>query len=189
MHSVLLLLQPAVNHLCFATAGREVPAGGYRPVLDRNVRPVFTTYSRHDAPLTRFFHWALRRDSDYREPLPAGWPEPPSKFAALGGFGPRGADEETRRVPLRAVGETYDLPEGCRLAAVDGSNGIRSHGGVSVPQTCPRRRWAGISPGGSPRGGRALAPTPVRDGRRVPLSRRSPIGTAGEARAELVRDR
>lgn len=134
VHSVMLL-QPAVNHLCFATAARDVPAGGYRPALDRTVRPVFSTYSRHDAPLTTFFHWALRRDSDYREPLPAGWPEPPSKFAALGGFGPRGADDDTERMPLRPVGERYDFPEGCRLAAVDGSTGIRSHGGISVPQT------------------------------------------------------
>lgn len=134
VHSTLLL-QPAVNHLCFATAGRDVPAGGYRTALDRTVRPVFSTYSRHDAPLTKFFHWALRRDGDYREPLPAGWPEPPSRFAALGGFGPRGADADTERIALRAVGETYDFPEGCRLAAVDSSDGIRSHGAISVPQT------------------------------------------------------
>ncbi len=134
VHSVLLL-QPAVNHLCFATAGANDPAGGYRTALERSVRPVFSTYSRYDAPLTKFFHWALRRDSDHREPLAASWPEPPSRFAALGGYGPHGADDDTVRTTLRPEGQTYDFPEGRRLAAVDSSSGIKSHGGISVPQT------------------------------------------------------
>src|SRR5688572_30067028 len=58
----LLLLQPAVNHLCFAAQG------GYRPVLGRTTRPVFTTYSAHDIALTRFFHLAVRRQADRYEP-------------------------------------------------------------------------------------------------------------------------
>ncbi|SOE03455.1 alpha/beta hydrolase [Blastococcus haudaquaticus] len=134
VHSVLLL-QPAVNHLCFASAGPDGPAGGYRTALERTVRPVFSTYSRHDAPLTKFFHWALRRDSDLREPMPAGWPEPPSRFAALGGFGPHGADDDTARIELRSVGDPYVFPDGRRLVGVDSSASIRSHGGISVPET------------------------------------------------------
>jgi hypothetical protein len=134
VHSVLLL-QPAVNHLCFAEAGGGQAAGGYRTALDRVERPVFSTYSAHDAPLTRFFHWALRRSGDLREPLPAAWPEPPSPYAALGGFGPHGADGDTQRIPLKEPGRAYTLDPAKRLVAVDGTRSIKSHGAVSVPST------------------------------------------------------
>ena len=94
----LLLLQPAVNHLCFA------PQGGYRPVLGRTTRPVFTTYSAHDVALTRFFHLAVRREADRYEPRIAAWPEPPSPYAALGGYGPREAEDLTQHVALQPAG-------------------------------------------------------------------------------------
>ncbi|TKJ17963.1 hypothetical protein [Blastococcus sp. CCUG 61487] len=134
VHS-MLLLQPAVNHLCFAEAGDGEPAGGYRVVLDRVGTHVFSTYSPHDKPLTRFFHWALRRDGDRREPLPAPWPDPPSVYAALGGFGPHGADADTQRRVLEPEGTPYRLDPGRTLVALDGTQGITGHGDISGPRT------------------------------------------------------
>ncbi|WP_346623816.1 hypothetical protein [Blastococcus montanus] len=134
VHS-MLLLQPAVNHMCFAEAGDGEPAGGYRVVLDRVDQRIFSTYSPHDKPLTRFFHWALRRDGDRREPLPAPWPDPPSVYAALGGFGPHGADAATQRRPLQAAGTPYELDPGRPLVALDGTQGISGHGDISGPRT------------------------------------------------------
>ena len=134
-HSVLLL-QPAVNHLCFAESvpGRGRP-GGYRPALERVERPIFSTYSAHDAPLTRFFHWALRRGSDLGEPQIAAWPDPPSDYAALGGYGPHGADPATQRVTLQRPSQPYSLDPGKPLVAVDGTTGIAGHSAISNPST------------------------------------------------------
>ncbi len=135
VHSVLLL-QPAVNHLCFAESVPGVGRpGGYRPALDRVERPIFSTYSAHDAPLTKFFHWALRRKGDLGEPQVAAWPEPPSDYAALGGFGPHGADADTQWVTLHKPEESYTLDPDKKIAAVDGTVGIRGHGAISVPET------------------------------------------------------
>jgi hypothetical protein len=134
VHS-MLLLQPAVNHLCFADAGDGQPAGGYAVVLDRVENRVFSTYSPHDKPLTRFFHWALRRDGDVREPLPAPWPDPPNVYAALGGFGPHGAESRTQRLPLQSAGTRYRLDQGRTLVALDGTQGISGHSDISGPRT------------------------------------------------------
>ncbi|MET0684635.1 MAG: hypothetical protein ABW060_04925 [Solirubrobacteraceae bacterium] len=125
----LLLLQPAVNHLCFA------PQGGYRPVLGRTERPVFTTYSARDVALTRFFHLAVRREADRYEPRIAAWPEPPSPYAALGGYGPREADDLTQQVVLRPAGSAYALDPERPLAAVDATDGISGHGAISNART------------------------------------------------------
>jgi hypothetical protein len=135
VHSVLLL-QPAVNHLCFSESvpGLGKP-GGYREALARVERPIFSTYSAHDAPLTRFFHWALRRSGDLGEPQVAAWPDPPSDYAALGGFGPHGADADTQWVKLQKPEEAYTLDPDKKIAAVDGTSGIHGHGAVSIPET------------------------------------------------------
>jgi hypothetical protein len=125
----LLLLQPAVNHLCFA------PRGGYRAVLGRTTRPVFSTYSAHDVALTRFFHLAVRRAADRYEPRIAAWPEPPSPYAALGGYGPREADELTQHVTLQPAGVPYALDPARPLAAVDASDGIAGHSAISTART------------------------------------------------------
>ena len=125
----LLLLQPAVNHLCFA------PQGGYRPVLGRTTRPVLTTYSAHDIALTRFFHLAVRRAADRYEPRIAAWPEPPSDYAALGGYGPREADDLTQHVALQPAGAPYALDPAKPLAAVDATDGIAGHGAISNART------------------------------------------------------
>lgn len=135
----LLLLQPAVNGWCFAADvdGRGY-AGGYRPVLERIEHPVFTTFSTHDVPLTRFFHLAVRRRSDLGELKIAGWdrPHPPSDYAALGGFGPSGLDDgECSFIPMPAIGQSYVLDGGHEVHALEADDVIGGHGDISVPAT------------------------------------------------------
>jgi hypothetical protein len=61
----VLLLQPAMSCLCFATdADGKGHPGGYRVALERVRQPILTTFSRHDMPLTKLFHLAVRRASD-----------------------------------------------------------------------------------------------------------------------------
>lgn len=136
----LLLLQPAVSHLSFAATvpGREGP-GGYRGVLDRVVNPIVTTYSNHDIPLHEIYHLALLRREDLGElQIAAGATaagNPPNAYAALGGYGPRGADQRLVNT-IPGPGETIDLA-GARLIGLDGSvaNRIDSHGGVATSFT------------------------------------------------------
>jgi pimeloyl-ACP methyl ester carboxylesterase len=139
----LLLLEPAVSHLCFAATvpGRAGP-GGYRQVLDRVVNPVLTTYSANDFPLHAIYHLALLRRSDLGELkiaaalTPAG--NPPNDYAALGGYGPRGAAEHLI-AEIPAPGEAIDMA-GARIVGLDGSlnKRISSHGDVANPYTA----WA-----------------------------------------------
>jgi hypothetical protein len=143
----LLLLQPAVSHLCFAA---RVPgsnqAGGYHRTLDSTMvlHPIMSTYSRKDFPLHKTFHLSLRRQSDLGEAqiaasvTSAG--DPPSRYAALGGYGPRGADQFLLD-PIRAAGESYgDLSNAPPpIIGLDGSKGrIRGHGDIAKPETA----WA-----------------------------------------------
>jgi len=130
----VLLLQPAVNHLCFAenVLGRG-HSGGYRNALKRVNQPILSTFSRDDFPLHTAFHLALRRRSDIGEVQIAGADAPPSRFAALGGYGPRGAGEELIQMP--DVGEPYELDMDVGVYGVDGSGLITSHSDVSNPAT------------------------------------------------------
>ncbi|WP_030208990.1 hypothetical protein [Streptomyces sp. NRRL S-87] len=137
----VLLLQPAVNRWCFAprVAGTQ-RAGGFHGVLDKVTRPVLTTFSSHDAPLTRFFHLAMR-GSHLGEPDFAGVGDT-DLYGALGGFGPAGLTglsvEEKAAVPGE---DRYPLDGGARVIAVDGGvdiNGlpaISGHGDISNPVT------------------------------------------------------
>jgi hypothetical protein len=143
----MLLLQPAVNHLCFAAAlpGKPGRAGGYRAALTQVKSPILSTFSPHDAPLTKVFHLALWRDSDLGDLGVAAAGEPPSKYAALGGFGPRGEvpwKEVRTKLPTQSPpsgDDFYDLrAEAPRVWALDGSLSIDSHGGVVNPSTA----WA-----------------------------------------------
>jgi hypothetical protein len=130
----LLLLQPAVNHLCFAEdATGDGRPGGYRVVMDRVVSPILSTFSAHDQALTRFFHLAVRRGSDLGEMRIAG--APPSRYAALGGFGPRGCGDDCREIMMPAPGEPYPLSEGPRIFALNATAAISSHGDVSNDAT------------------------------------------------------
>lgn len=138
----LLLLQPALSHLAFAD---EVPGtgrpGGYRLALDpaRVRAPIYSTYSRKDMPLHTTFHLALRRESDLGEAQIAAGEEPstsagrpPSRFAALGGYGPRRAGQRLVD-PIPAAGAAYPAAAaGTPILAFDGSQGlISSHGDVT----------------------------------------------------------
>jgi hypothetical protein len=144
--SSVLLLQPAISYLCFA---EKVPdtqqPGGYRSALDGSrVRgPIFSTYSKQDFPLHQTFHIALRRRDDAGElqiaaagVTSAG--EPPSRFSALGGYGPRGAGQKLVE-PLPAAGTPYPADLTAPIVAFDGSQGlITGHGDVKNDATA----WA-----------------------------------------------
>ena len=129
--SSLLLLQPAVSYLCFAkdAMGAGHP-GGYRVALERVEQPILTTFSPRDKPLTAFFHRALWRGSDFAEKRIAG--PPPSRYAALGGYGPGGCKAECQVVMMKDIGEDYNLEEGTtRIYALNGAKAITSHGDIS----------------------------------------------------------
>lgn len=147
----LLLLQPAVSHLCFAdqVPGANGP-GGYAATLhaDRVRGPIFSTYSRQDFALHETFHLALRRDGDLGEAdiglatagedTTAG--KPPSRYAALGGYGPRRARQHLID-PMPKSGEPYPASlAGTAIASFDGSSPglIGGHGDIS-DTTCA---WA-----------------------------------------------
>jgi hypothetical protein len=138
----LLLLQPAVSHLCFAT---RVPgtnqAGGYRRALDPTVvrGPIMSTYSRRDFPLHATFHLSLRRRADLGEARIAGGGtsagDPPSRYAALGGYGPRGSGEVLVD-PIHPAGGSYRDRFAAPIVGLDGSQGgITGHGDVAKAET------------------------------------------------------
>lgn len=133
LHSILLL-QPALSHLAFAP---QVPstthAGGYAQAVDRVHRPILATYSQHDFPLTKLFHVAVRRKSDLGEFRIAAAGDPPSKHAALGGFGPRHSGEQLIDIVDAPV--DYQLDETVRLYGVNGSRTISGHGDISNEST------------------------------------------------------
>lgn len=132
----MLLLQPAVSHLCMA---EQVPgtnrAGGYRNVLQRVRKPILSTFSAQDFPLHHLFHIALRRPRDLGEAqIAAGdHPAPPNRFAALGGYGPRLAGEDL--LQIKAVNERYALDNGIAVYGVNGSGVISSHNDISRLET------------------------------------------------------
>ncbi|TFY85150.1 hypothetical protein DYL59_26535 [Pseudomonas kairouanensis] len=131
IHSALLL-QPAISQYAFA---EKIPdstlQGGYRVNLARITRPVVATFSSRDSALSQAFHLALRRDLDLGEqPSPAG---SPSKYGALGGFGPQPPQEPATYIkdPLDA----YDFGAGGRVVGIQGSRTISGHGDISNPST------------------------------------------------------
>jgi hypothetical protein len=138
LHS-LLLMQGALSHLGFAAdvTGQERP-GGYRRAPDRVFRPILCTFSQNDAPLHRFFHLILRRDQDLGEMQIAAAGEPPSRFAALGGYGPRGSGERLIPVIDEAAidaGKRYDLSSLTPLIGIDATATIGGHSKFSNPST------------------------------------------------------
>jgi hypothetical protein len=138
----MLLLQPAVSHLCFADRIEGVNRpGAYRVVLERVRKPILSTFSTQDTPLHRLFHLALRRDKDRGEappdvsfaPMPGEFPEPPGDFAALGGYGPRRAGETL--IHIKKATEQYDLRSNVPIYGVNGTGMITSHGDISNEAT------------------------------------------------------
>jgi Alpha/beta hydrolase len=134
VHS-MLLLQPAVSHLCFAEKlPNSTASGGYRKVLDRVVRPIFTTYSANDFPLHDVFHHALWRSADKGEASIAAFDgSPPNIYAALGGYGPRNSGEALIDMAAPTVPLTLTKPT--RLYGIDGTSAIAGHGDISNPST------------------------------------------------------
>lgn len=126
----MLLLQPAVSHLCFA---KNVPgtdhSGGYHPALKRVDQPILSTFSKHDAPLTKTFHLALRRKSDLGEKRISAAGDPPSKYSALGGFGPRGAGEEI--IEIQDPEQDYNFDSSVPIYGLQGDRTISGHGDIS----------------------------------------------------------
>ena len=133
VHS-MLLLQPAVSHLCFA---EEVPLnhnpGGYRMALGRVERPILTTFSRNDVALTKAFHLAIVRPSDLGEMQIAADGEPPTWFAALGGFGPRRAGEKL--IDMQLPPTSYSFDAGAPIYGLRGDATIFGHGDISNTST------------------------------------------------------
>lgn len=135
----MLLMQPALSHLAIAATvpGRPGP-GGYRAVLDRVSGRIFTTYSAKDMPLHDVFHLALRRKEDLGEAKISTAGEPPSRYAAMGGYGPRGSGERLLS-PIPAPGDSFGDLAGLKLVALDGSdNRINGHGDITTGFTA----WA-----------------------------------------------
>lgn len=127
-----LLLQPAVSQYAFA---EKVPerdrAGGYRRALERVRQPIVVTYSANDVPLTKLFHIAVRRHDDLGE-LQFAAGGSPSRYAAMGGFGPQ--ESGATFVKIEDAGGTYAFADK-KLIAVDGTRRIPGHGDVSNPST------------------------------------------------------
>lgn len=130
-----LLLQPAVSQYCFASKGkvpdREV-AGGFHNVLERVERPILSTYSAHDNALTKMFHLAVRRHDDLGELQPSAAGETPSRYGALGGFGPQ-PDFPSLQI-LDPVNK-YTLNNGSKVIGINGSRTISGHGDISNEST------------------------------------------------------
>lgn len=135
LHS-MLLLQGAISHLCFGSDidGKGRP-GGYRRAPDRVFLPILCTFSQNDAPLHRFFHLILRRDKDFGEMQIAAAGEPPSRFAALGGYGPRRSGEHLVDVVDAAAGDRYDLSSLISVIGVDATPTIGGHSDISNTST------------------------------------------------------
>lgn len=131
-----LLLQPAVSQWCFAADvyGKGF-AGGYRRALQQVRQPILTTFTKHDLPLTKVFHLAVRRSKDLGQPVIAatGLPSAPSKYAALGGYGPAGLTAvELEVLPMEDPTTPYvfETP-GARVCALNADEKIAGHGDIS----------------------------------------------------------
>lgn len=134
-----LLLQPAVSYLALADTIPDLgQPGGYAVDKRRVALPITATWSRHDAPLRTFFALAVRRASDLGDQNigAAGRDEPPSRFAAMGGYGPyEEGDVADIDVLDPASGTRYPLDSGAEVLAIDGTTRISGHGDVTNPAT------------------------------------------------------
>ena len=136
--SSVLLLQPAIAHRCFTqTSDLNGERGGYVEALNpsRVISPIITTFSKGDKPLHLFYHLAMVRPRDEDEKVMESAGEPPSIYAALGGYGPRKASEKlVARLP--AAGENFSLSGRERIIGFDGSNKqINGHSDIEKAET------------------------------------------------------
>jgi hypothetical protein len=128
-----LLLQAAVSQYAFAmkVPERNVP-GGFAGARERVRRPIVATFSSHDRELSSMFHLAVRRHDDLGE-LQFAAGGTPSRYAALGGYGPQNSDAAI--VAIGHVESDYDLSGSGRVIGIDGSRTISGHGDVSNEST------------------------------------------------------
>jgi hypothetical protein len=121
----LLLLQPAINQYGMADSIKQTgKGGGYNSALDRVAQPILATFTKDDSALRRFFHLALRRNTDIGEVKVAA-DEPPSDYAAMGGYGPNGV-ESLEVIDMQPPGSAYELD-----GDVPEVYSVRSHGKIT----------------------------------------------------------
>lgn len=127
------LFQAAFSRHAFADRLPDAPGtkGGFHHALARVTGPVVVTYSSKDAPLTRHFHLALRRNTDVGELQAAGGED--SKFGALGGFGPYPPTQPATY--LHKPGVPYEFGDGGRVLGMESSELIHGHGDISNEAT------------------------------------------------------
>lgn len=130
-----LLLQPAISQYAFADAvpDRDQVKGGFALAPERVRRAIVATYSDNDVALTKLFHLAVRRSDDRGELQFAGEGSTPSRYAAMGGFGPQASG--ARFTSIQDPGGDYDFGDGTRILAVNGTRTISGHGDISNPAT------------------------------------------------------
>jgi hypothetical protein len=133
----MLLLQPAVSHLCFAKAVPDShKPGGYREALNRVNKPILATYSAKDFTLRIFYSFGFPFKKDVgdigKKIDPNG---PPNKYAALGGFGPHGVEEKTELINIKDVNQRYQLNQGSRVIGLCATRTITGHGEISNEST------------------------------------------------------
>lgn len=138
-----LLLQPAISYLCFAKMlpDRDEP-GGYHGVPGKVEKSIAITCSAWDVALHKLFHNILRRSEDLGDvkiagPASLGVGEPPSKYAALGGYGPGGVATAVRKDEMPLPGTRVPEFSTNAMLAFDGTKEKRidAHGNVSTPFT------------------------------------------------------
>jgi hypothetical protein len=95
------------------------------------------TWTRRDVPLRRLFQLAVRRSSDLGDQNigSAGLETPPSRFAAMGGWGPQAGPEVFNQdIRLPANGR-YSFGGGARVFALESHGVISGHGDVAQDAT------------------------------------------------------
>jgi pimeloyl-ACP methyl ester carboxylesterase len=127
----VLLLQPAVSARCFSpVAGGAGKPGGYVPAVDRVNQPIICTFSKNDSALHQYYHLALRRERDLGERDFA--PGQPSRYAALGGYGPQGCGDRARTIMAKNAPDRYAAVEPpVRIVGLESDAVISDHGDVS----------------------------------------------------------
>jgi pimeloyl-ACP methyl ester carboxylesterase len=120
----ILLLEPAVSYACFDTnpvSDEPQLQGGYVDARNRVIQPILCTYSKRDIPLHDLFQFVVRRPKDLGEehhPLVEG-NDPPPKFAALGGYGPKLGATSVEKVRFVDASTRYTFPPAMRIIGID----------------------------------------------------------------------
>jgi hypothetical protein len=96
---------------------------------------MLATYSRHDVPLRHLFELAARRRDDRDEIRIAA--EEPSRYAALGGYGPRGLGDRSKLIGVLLPGQPpasnrYELSAAAPdVYGIDATSTITGHGDIN----------------------------------------------------------